>query len=73
MLKVVETGAAKEIDDAVRLDLCKKLQVRRLKEELFMAENVAVDILAFVLRGDTTQTSLMFQGPRRKHRKKRCI
>jgi hypothetical protein len=58
LLKVVETGAAKEIDAAANLDICKKQQVRYLKEELFMAEDVAVDVvdmLAFVLRGNLAQ------------------
>jgi hypothetical protein len=59
LLKVVETGAAKEIDAAANLDICKKQQIRHLKEELFMAEDMAVDVvdmLAFVLRGDITRT-----------------
>jgi sulfite reductase alpha subunit-like flavoprotein len=58
LLKVVETGAAKEIASAADLDICKKQQVRYLKEELFIAEDVAVeavDMLAFVLRGETTE------------------
>jgi hypothetical protein len=64
--RVVEAGVAKEIDTATNLDICKKQQVRHLKEELFMAEDVAasaVDLLAFVLRGDTGRTTLEAPKP----------
>jgi hypothetical protein len=64
--RVVEAGVAKEIDTAANLDICKKQQVRHLKEELFMAEDVAanaVDMLAFVLRGDTGRTVLEAPKP----------
>lgn len=57
LLKVVETGAAREIEAAENIEICKKLQVRHLQEELFMAEDIAVDVvdmLAFVLRCDTS-------------------
>jgi hypothetical protein len=56
LLKVVEAGAVKEIAAAADPDICKKQQVRHLTEELFMAEDAAaevVDMLVFVLRGDT--------------------
>jgi hypothetical protein len=66
LLKVVETGAAREIDAAANLDICKKQQIRHLKEDLFMAEDVAADVinlLAFVLRGDTGRTILEAPKP----------
>jgi hypothetical protein len=61
--QAVEAGVAKEIDAAARPNICKKQQVRHLKEELFMAEDMAadvVDLLAFVLRGDTGRTEPEF-------------
>jgi hypothetical protein len=65
LLKVVETGVAREIA-AANLDICKKQQVRYLKEDLFMAEDAAadvVDLLAFVLRRDTGRTALEAPKP----------
>jgi hypothetical protein len=59
LVKVVETGAAKEIAAAENIETGKKIQVRHLQEELFMSEDIAadvVDMLAFVLRGDTAKT-----------------
>jgi hypothetical protein len=64
--RVVEAGVAKEIDAAANLDICKKQQVRHLKEDLFMAEDVAasaVDLLAFALRGDTGRPVLEAPKP----------
>jgi hypothetical protein len=66
LLKVVETGAAREIAVAASLDNCKKQQIQHLKEDLFMAEDIAagvVDLLAFVLRGDARRTTLEVSKP----------
>jgi hypothetical protein len=66
LLTEVETGAAREIAAAANLDICKKQQIRHLKEDLFMAEDVAadaIDLLAFVLRRDTGRTILETPKP----------
>ncbi|MDR0665618.1 MAG: hypothetical protein LBF86_08895, partial [Helicobacteraceae bacterium] len=52
-------GAAKEIANATDLETCKKIQARLLKDERFIDETAAceiVDLLAFVLRGDNSQS-----------------
>jgi uncharacterized membrane protein len=64
LLGVVEAGAAKEIDAAVDLDICKRQQIQCLQEELFMAEDMAadvIDMLAFVLRGEAPATETELQ------------
>jgi len=55
LLQAIEAGAAKEIDTAEDLALGKKSQIRVLREEYFLAEEVAsdvVDMLAVVLRNE---------------------
>jgi hypothetical protein len=55
LLQAIEAGAAKEIDAAEDLALGKKSQIRVLREEYFLAEEVAsdvVDMLAVVLRNE---------------------
>jgi tetratricopeptide (TPR) repeat protein len=55
LIKVVEAGVAKEIDAAENIETGKKLQMRYLQEDLFIAGDIAmdvVDMLAFVLRGN---------------------
>ncbi|MDR1903388.1 MAG: tetratricopeptide repeat protein [Treponema sp.] len=59
LLQVVEAGTAKVIAETSDMELCKKQQARYLQEELFLAPEIAtdvVDMLAFVLRGDTSGT-----------------
>ncbi|MDR1637026.1 MAG: tetratricopeptide repeat protein [Treponema sp.] len=61
LLRVIEAGAAKAIDAADDLEICKKQQARYLCEEFFMAEEIAadvVDMLALVLRGDKKNSVL---------------
>jgi hypothetical protein len=58
LLQAIEAGVAKEIDATDELNLCKQRQVRVLHDEYFLAPEMAadvVDMLAAVLRGDTTQ------------------
>jgi len=55
LLKVLEIGVQKAIDTTEELEVCKQQQVRVLREKLFMAEELAVDVvdtLVLVLRGE---------------------
>ena len=55
LLQAVEGGAGKAIDAAEEVALCKQQQARTLREEYFMAEEAAADVvdtLALVLRGE---------------------
>jgi multiple sugar transport system ATP-binding protein len=61
LLQAVETGAAKAINSAEELALCKKAKIRELKEDYGLDYTVAadiVDVLALVLRGDKTVTAV---------------
>jgi len=61
VLKAIEYGAAKAINDTDELDICKKQQIRLLKEDYFLSAEIAsdiVDALAFVLRGDTSKSEI---------------
>ncbi|MDR2904920.1 MAG: tetratricopeptide repeat protein [Helicobacteraceae bacterium] len=58
LLTAIETGAAKEIVNASDLVACKKAQIRKL-EENFTDESAAadiIDVLAFILRGDSSKS-----------------
>jgi len=60
LLQAIEAGAAKAIDSAEDIALCKKKQIKVLHEEYFLVDEVAsdvVDTLALVLRGDTSKTN----------------
>jgi hypothetical protein len=60
----IESGAGKEIVNAPNLAICKQQQIRFLKEERFIDETSAsevIDLLAFVLRGD--QSTSFVQTP----------
>jgi len=53
LLQVIEAGTAKEIDTADDIEVCKKQQIRILREECFLDEDVSsdvIDALALVLR-----------------------
>ena len=55
LLQVIDSGAAKEIDLAENIGICKKQQVLVLREECFLDEEVASDvinILALILRNE---------------------
>jgi ribosomal protein L40E len=55
LVQVLEAGAAKELEDTKDLAVCKQKLVRDLREDFFIAEDAAADvinILSFVLRGD---------------------
>jgi TPR repeat protein len=55
LLLALEMGAGKEIAQARELDICKKIQVRALKEDHFIDEAAAqevIELLARVLRGE---------------------
>ena len=55
LLQALDAGTAKAIDAAEDVALCKKQQVRALREEYFMAGEAAADVvdtLALVLRGE---------------------
>jgi len=55
LLQALEVGVQKAINTAEELEICKKQQVRLLKEEYFLAEEIAsdvVDTIALVLSGD---------------------
>ncbi len=61
LLQALEAGAAKEIDAADDVAICKKQQVRLLHEEYGMDEKVAadtVDTLALALRGEVKEKTL---------------
>jgi len=54
-LLALDAGVQKAIDTAENIVICKKQQIRVLREEYFLTEDIAVDVvdtLAFVLRGD---------------------
>jgi len=55
LLQALEAGVQKAIDTTEELEICKKQQIRVLREEHFVAEEAAediVDTLALVLRGE---------------------
>ncbi|MDR1388519.1 MAG: hypothetical protein LBJ31_00885 [Treponema sp.] len=61
LLQVLEAGAAKELADAKNPAICKQKLVRDLREDFFIAEGAAADIvnmLSFVLRGDTAKPAV---------------
>jgi hypothetical protein len=54
-LQALDAGVQKAIDTTEELEICKKQQTRVLKEEYFLAAEIAVDVvetLAFVLKGE---------------------
>jgi ribosomal protein L40E len=58
LLQAIEVGAAKELADAEDLAVCKRKIMRDLRDDFFIAEDAAADVinmLAFVLRGDTAK------------------
>jgi tetratricopeptide (TPR) repeat protein len=60
LLQALEAGVQKEIDAAGELDICKKQQIRVLREERFLTEEAAaeiVDALALVLREAENKTA----------------
>ncbi|MDR2865550.1 MAG: DUF4339 domain-containing protein [Spirochaetaceae bacterium] len=60
LIQAVEAGTAKLIDSTQELQICKKQQIQHLQDEYFLAEVMAaevVDMLAFVLRADTSKTT----------------
>jgi ribosomal protein L40E len=61
LLQVVEAGMAKELADAKELAICKKKLARDLRDDFFIAEDAAADVvslLAFALRGDTAKLTV---------------
>ncbi|MDR2151617.1 MAG: tetratricopeptide repeat protein [Helicobacteraceae bacterium] len=65
LLIAIEAGAAQAIATANDLALCKQQQIRYLKVDRFIDENAAteaVDLLAFVLRGDSQSISANSQS-----------
>lgn len=55
-LQVLDAGVQKAIDTAKDIAICKKQQIRLLREDHFFAEDIASDVvntLVFVLKGDT--------------------
>ncbi|MDR2033105.1 MAG: hypothetical protein LBP89_00480 [Helicobacteraceae bacterium] len=59
LLIAIEVGAGKAIATTNELDICKKQQIRLLKEDHFIDEIAAakaVDLLALALRGDTSKS-----------------
>ena len=58
LLQVLGIGVQKAIDSTEELAICKKQQIRILREEYFLAEEVATDVvdtLALVLRGEAKE------------------
>jgi ribosomal protein L40E len=58
LLQAIEAGAAKELADVEDLAICKRKLTRDLRDDFFIAENAAADVinmLSFVLRGDTAK------------------
>jgi len=54
VLQALEAGVQKAIDAAEDIEICRKQQIRTLREEYFLAQEVAADVvntLALVLRG----------------------
>ncbi|MDR2034157.1 MAG: hypothetical protein LBP89_05950 [Helicobacteraceae bacterium] len=59
LLIAIEVGAGKAIADASDLAICKKQQIRLLKDDHFIDETAAakaVDLLALALRGDRSKS-----------------
>ncbi|MDR2033106.1 MAG: tetratricopeptide repeat protein [Helicobacteraceae bacterium] len=59
LLVAIEVGAGQAIATTDELDICKKQQIRLLKDDYFIDEIAAaeaVDLLAFALRGDKSQS-----------------
>jgi tetratricopeptide (TPR) repeat protein len=59
LLIAIEAGAAQAIANASDLTICKKQQMRYLKDDRFIDESAAaeaVDLLAFALRGDRNKS-----------------
>jgi tetratricopeptide (TPR) repeat protein len=59
LLIAIEVGAGKAIANTNELEICKKQQIRYLKEDRFIDETAAteaVDLLAFALRGDRNKS-----------------
>ena len=66
LLQALDAGVQKAIDATEELAICKQQQVRVLREDYFLAEEVAVDVvdtLALVLRGDTSRTQVETTQP----------
>ena len=60
LLLALEAGVHKEINASNDLPLCKKQQIRLLHEDYGLTEEIAVyvvDLLALILRGDTSKSS----------------
>ena len=58
LLQALDAGVQKAIDATEELAICKQQQVRVLREDYFLAEEVAVDVvdtLALVLRGEAKE------------------
>jgi hypothetical protein len=61
LLLALDAGVQKAIDTTDNITICKKQQIRVLREDHFMAEELAVDVvdaLALVLKGDTSRTEI---------------
>jgi tetratricopeptide (TPR) repeat protein len=59
LLQALDAGVPKAIDTAKELEICKQQQVGVLREEHFLAVEVAADVvdtLAFVLKGEAPRT-----------------
>ncbi|MDR2033111.1 MAG: hypothetical protein LBP89_00510 [Helicobacteraceae bacterium] len=59
LLVAIEVGAGQAIATTDELDICKKQQIRLLKDDHFIDETAAaeaIDLLAFVLRGDRSKS-----------------
>jgi ribosomal protein L40E len=58
LLQAIEAGAAKELAEAKELAICKAKLARNLRDDFFIIEGAATDVvnlLAFALRGDTAK------------------
>jgi hypothetical protein len=65
LMIAIEAGCAKEIANANDLAICKKIQIRFLQDERFIDERLAseaIDLLAFVLRGDKNKSIVSVQS-----------
>jgi hypothetical protein len=72
LLQVLDAGVQKAIDSAENITICKKQQIRLLREDYFFAEEIAkdvVDTLASVLLGDTAGTETQNAGSAREQAK----
>jgi hypothetical protein len=61
LLLALDAGVQRAIDTTDNITICKKQQIRVLREDHFMAEELAVDVvdaLALVLKGDTSRTEI---------------